>query len=113
MVLLASRLLAQRRATAGQLLDPDVEVIGLKNADDIAQLLPAQRDNVAYIGPVPSRATQLGIRSEGSIPGVIDFLHYHRSIKTDYELACMREAQKLAVGPSRSERGVLLRHERV
>ncbi len=46
----------------------DVEVIGLKSADDIAQLLPAQRDNVAYIGPVPSRATQLGIRSEGINP---------------------------------------------
>ncbi len=81
----------------------DVEVIGLKNADDIAQLLPAQRDNVAYIGPVPSRATQLGIRSEGINPqGVIDFLHYHRSIKTDYELACMREAQKLAVAGHRA-----------
>ncbi|OQP34854.1 Xaa-Pro dipeptidase [Pantoea latae] len=80
-----------------------VEVIGLKNADDIGELLPAQRDNVAYIGPVVSRAAQLGISAANTNPkAVIDFLHYHRSIKTDYELACMREAQKLAVAGHRA-----------
>jgi len=81
----------------------DVEVIGLKNADEIAQLLPAQRDNVAYIGPVNARATQLGITSGNINPkAVIDFLHFHRSIKTDYELACLRQAQKLAVAGHRA-----------
>ena len=81
----------------------DVEVIGLKSADEIAQLLPAQRDNVAYIGPVNARATQLGIASGNINPkAVIDFLHFHRSIKTDYELACLRQAQKLAVAGHRA-----------
>ncbi|WP_017345691.1 Xaa-Pro dipeptidase [Pantoea sp. A4] len=81
----------------------DVDVIGLKKAEEINQLLPAQRDNVAYIGPVVERARQLGIHSERINPqGVIDFLHYHRSIKTDYELACMRKAQKIAVAGHRA-----------
>ena len=80
-----------------------VEVMGLKSADEIAQLLPAQRDKVAYIGPVMQRAAQLGISADNINPkAVIDFLHYHRSIKTDYELACMREAQKLAVAGHRA-----------
>lgn len=75
-----------------------VEVIGLKNADDIGQQLPAQRQNVAYIGPVAERARQLGFNSDSINPkGVIDFLHYHRAYKTGYELYCMRQAQKIAV----------------
>ena len=80
-----------------------VDVVGLKSADEIGQLLPAQRENVAYIGPVVHRAAQLGISADNTNPkAVIDFLHYHRSIKTDYELACMREAQKLAVAGHRA-----------
>ncbi len=76
----------------------EIEIVALKSADDIAQLLPAQRENVAYIGPTPARAGQLGIKAELINPrATIDFLHYHRSIKTDYELYCMREAQKTAV----------------
>lgn len=76
----------------------EIDIVALKNADEIAQLLPAQRENVAYIGPVPARATQLGIAAERINPkATLDFLHYHRSLKTDYELYCMREAQKTAV----------------
>ncbi|MBP2169246.1 Xaa-Pro dipeptidase [Erwinia toletana] len=76
----------------------EIEIIQLKNADEIAQLLPAQRQNVAYIGPAPQRAAQLEIQSDRVNPqGVLDYLHYHRSYKTDYELACMRQAQKVAV----------------
>jgi len=76
----------------------EIEIIQLKKADEIAQLLPAARQNVAYIGPVPQRATQLDIQADRINPqGVLDYLHYHRSYKTDYELACMRQAQKVAV----------------
>jgi len=76
----------------------EIEIIQLKNADEIAQLLPAARQNVAYIGPVPQRAAQLDIAADRVNPqGVLDYLHYHRSYKTDYELACMRQAQKVAV----------------
>ena len=75
-----------------------MEITALKKADEIGQLLPTNRENVAYIGPVPQRAAQLGINAAAINPkGVIDFLHYHRSYKTDYELYCLREAQKTAV----------------
>lgn len=76
----------------------DIEVIALPKADEIGNLLPAARGNIGYIGPVPERALQLGINASNLNPqGVIDYLHYHRAYKTDYELACMREAQKTAV----------------
>ena len=76
----------------------EIEIVALKNAGEIGQRLPTQRQNVAYIGPTPERASQLGIKADLINPkGAIDFLHYHRSYKTDYELYCMREAQKAAV----------------
>lgn len=76
----------------------DIEVIALPKADSIGSLLPASRGNIGYIGPVPDRALQLDIAAANINPkAVIDYLHYHRSYKTDYELACMREAQKTAV----------------
>ena len=76
----------------------EVEMIALPQADAIGGLLPAARENVAYIGPVPERASQLGIAAGNINPqGVINYLHYHRAYKTDYELSCMREAQKVAV----------------
>lgn len=74
----------------------DIQV--LRKADDIAAQLPAQRQRVAYIGSASQRALSLGITPEHINPkGVLDYLHYHRAYKTDYELACMREAQKTAV----------------
>ncbi|MBF1995766.1 Xaa-Pro dipeptidase [Serratia symbiotica] len=74
------------------------EMMLLANADDIAQQLPAQRGRVGYIGYAPQRARDLGIVSENVNPqAVLNYLDFHRSIKTGYELACMREAQKTAV----------------
>ncbi|HKS32409.1 MAG TPA: Xaa-Pro dipeptidase, partial [Enterobacteriaceae bacterium] len=76
----------------------EIDVIALPKADGIGSLLPAARDNIAYIGPVPERALGLGIAASNINPkGPIDYLHYYRAYKTDYELACMREAQKTAV----------------
>lgn len=39
---------------------------------------------------------------------MIDFLHYHRAYKTDYELYCMREAQKSAVVGHRAAKEAFL-----
>ncbi|NDJ55415.1 Xaa-Pro dipeptidase [Enterobacteriaceae bacterium 4M9] len=81
----------------------EVELIALPKADDIASQLPAARGNIAYIGPVAERALQLDITAQNINPqGVIDYLHYYRAYKTDYELACMREAQKMAVAGHRA-----------
>ncbi|RLM19769.1 Xaa-Pro dipeptidase [Brenneria alni] len=76
----------------------EVDIAVLRNADDIGQLLPPLRQRVAYLGYTPQRALSLGIGAENINPqGVLDYLHYYRAYKTDYELACMREAQKTAV----------------
>lgn len=77
----------------------DIELIHLKNADDIYKLLEQfNKQNTAYIGPNSECAAKLSIREENINPiNVLNFFSYHRSFKTDYELACMREAQKMAV----------------
>ncbi|WIF57954.1 Xaa-Pro dipeptidase [Atlantibacter hermannii] len=76
----------------------EIDIIALPKAESIASQLPAARGKMAYIGPVPERALQMDIPAANLNPkGVIDYLHYYRSYKTDYELACMREAQKTAV----------------
>ena len=81
----------------------EIEIIALPKADGIGSQLPAARGNIGYIGPVPERALQLDIAASNINPkGVIDYLHYYRAYKTDYELACMREAQKMAVNGHRA-----------
>ncbi|KGD80104.1 proline dipeptidase [Tatumella morbirosei] len=83
----------------------EFEITELRDKAHIAQLLPTDRSRVAYIGPVTERARQLGIIESHINPqAVIDFLHYYRSFKTDYELFCMREAQKIAVAGHRAAR---------
>ncbi len=77
---------------------PEFDIIALPKADDIASQLHLSRERIAYIGPVAERARSLDIRAENINPqSVINFLHYYRAYKTDYELYCMREAQKMAV----------------
>lgn len=76
----------------------DIEVNVLRKVDDIGSLLPAARERVAYLGYVPERALALGIAPQHINPkSALDYLHYHRAYKTDYEPFCMREAQKTAV----------------
>ena len=53
---------------------------------------------MGYIGYAQQRARDLGISAENVNPkAVLNYFDFHRSIKTGYELACMREAQKTAV----------------
>lgn len=75
-----------------------VEMTALRQVDEIGALLPSERHNVAYIGPNSERARELGISEAHLNPQVVlDFLHYHRAYKSEYEQACMREAQRIAV----------------
>lgn len=81
----------------------DIELLALPTADNIGSELPVSRKNIAYIGAVPERALSLGITADNINPQrVIDYLHYYRAYKTDYELSCMREAQKTAVAGHRA-----------
>ncbi len=77
----------------------EIAMIHLANAEDIsAKLNGLPKQNVAYIGEQAERAKSLGILDHNiNSKVVLDYLNYHRSYKTDYELACMREAQKTAV----------------
>ncbi len=87
----------------------DVQVLPLAKADDIKSQLPADLSRVAYLGYCQSKALQLGISADHLNPqAVLDYLHYHRAYKTGYEIACMREAQKLAVSGHRAAQEAFL-----
>lgn len=81
------------------------DIYPLRSAGDIDRMLTQPLARTAYIGPTPSSALQLGIASENVNPkAVVDYFHFYRAYKTDYELACMREAQKMAVDGHRAAR---------
>jgi Xaa-Pro dipeptidase len=62
----------------------------------VETLLPYDKANVAYLGEQLELAQALGF-SQLNPEGVLSYLHYFRGYKTDYELACMREANCIAV----------------
>jgi len=73
-----------------------VEIVYLKNPADVGQLLPYDRSNIAYLGESVDVAKAL---SFGHInpDSLVNFLHYQRAYKSDYEKHCLREANRLAV----------------
>jgi len=73
-----------------------VEIRYLQRKDQLASLLPSDPSNMAYIGEYPELAESLGIGHQNPQP-VLDYLHFHRSYKTEYELDCLRGATKSAV----------------
>jgi len=72
------------------------EISYLKNPADVGQLLPYDRGNIAYLGAHADVAQALNF---GHInpEAVVNFLHYQRAYKSDYEKVCMRESNRLAV----------------
>lgn len=84
---------------------PYIDMSPLRKANDITQYLANSLARVGYIGPNPQRAEWLGIMAENINPkSVIDYLHYYRSYKTEYELTCLREAQKVAINGHKAAR---------
>ncbi|UBH62283.1 Xaa-Pro dipeptidase [Proteus vulgaris] len=77
----------------------EIELIHLKNVDDIQKELASYiNKNTAYIGPNTQRAGSLGVSIDNiNNQSLLNYYHYYRAYKTGYELACMREAQKMAV----------------
>ncbi|PJG85029.1 Xaa-Pro dipeptidase [Conservatibacter flavescens] len=49
----------------------------------------------AYLGAHDNWASELGFHQINP-QKILNFFHYHRSIKTDYEIACMKQAQSIA-----------------
>lgn len=68
----------------------------MAKADDIKDILPANKTNMAYIGGHQDVAAQLGF-SHVNPSMVLNYFHYHRAYKTEYEMVCLREANRLAV----------------
>ncbi len=62
----------------------------------VEALLPYDKARIAYLGEQIELAKALGF-TELNPEGVLSYLHYHRAYKTDYELVCMREANRIAV----------------
>ena len=68
----------------------------LKSPADVGQLLPYDRANLAYLGAHADVAQALNFGHINPVP-VVNFLHYHRAYKSDYEKICMRESNRLAL----------------
>ncbi|QDF65499.1 Xaa-Pro dipeptidase [Shewanella sp. SNU WT4] len=73
-----------------------IDIKVLTKVDAIAELLPNNIQDWAYIGEHIDVADALGF-SHKNPNAVMNYLHYHRSVKTPYELDCLRAANQLAV----------------
>jgi len=68
----------------------------LKKATDVDQLLPYDKKGFAYIGAHIEVAQALGF--ENINPELLlNYLHFHRAYKTQYEHECMRQSNRVAV----------------
>ncbi|MGI2261313.1 Xaa-Pro dipeptidase [Shewanella sp. GXUN23E] len=72
----------------------DIQV--LTKADQVAALLPPDLQDWAYIGEHLDVASVLGFGWRNP-DAVMHFMHFHRTVKTPYEQACMRQANRIAV----------------
>lgn len=73
-----------------------VDVVLLKQPDMVEKHLPYDKKGYAYIGEYIEVASALGFDNVNP-DRVLHYLHYQRAYKTDYELACMRESNRIAV----------------
>ncbi|NVK55178.1 MAG: Xaa-Pro dipeptidase [Alteromonadaceae bacterium] len=72
------------------------DIVMLKQADMVEKHLPFDKRGFAYVGEYIEVAEALGFNNVNP-DRALHYLHYHRAYKTDYELACMREANRIAV----------------
>ncbi|MCU7552979.1 Xaa-Pro dipeptidase [Alteromonas sp. ASW11-19] len=77
------------------------DIVLLKQADAVEKHLPYDKKRLAYIGEYIEVARALGFENVNP-DRVLHYLHYQRAYKTDYELDCLREANKLAVAGHRA-----------
>lgn len=68
----------------------------LEQANKVETLLPYDKGRLAYLGEHIEVAQALGFSHINPEP-VLNYLHFYRAYKTEYELACLREANMLAV----------------
>ena len=77
------------------------DIILLTQAGAVEKHLPFDKSKYAYIGECIEVAGALGFELVNP-DRVMHYLHYQRAYKTDYELVCMREANRIAVDGHRA-----------
>ncbi len=68
----------------------------LTKATDVDQLLPYDKNGLAYVGAHIEVARALGFENINPEP-LLNYLHFHRAYKTEYEQECMRRSNRIAV----------------
>ena len=75
--------------------------------DQVFKHLPKDMANMAYIGEHTEVYQALGI-GQFNPEAVLNYLHYQRAEKTDYEVACISEANRIAVRGHAAARALFL-----
>ena len=79
----------------------DIEL--LLQPDQVEKLLPYDKANYAYMGEYIEVAQALGFSIMNPEP-VLNYLHFNRAYKTQYELECLRNANRIAVDGHKAAR---------
>lgn len=83
------------------------EIVLLAQANQVEKHLPFDKARYAYIGEYIEVAEALGFANVNP-DRAMHYLHFHRAYKTDYELVCMREANRIAVGAHHAAKAAFL-----
>ncbi|QDH69150.1 Xaa-Pro dipeptidase [Marilutibacter alkalisoli] len=78
----------------------DIKII--RDANDAQQHLPKNSTRCAILGEPQSSLGKYGAYKPNNPAPVLDYLHYHRSFKTPYEVEMMREANRTGVHAHRA-----------
>lgn len=74
----------------------EFDFVKLAVVDDVNKLLPSDKSKSVYLGEFTEDAKELGFEKINT-KEVLDFLHFHRAYKTDYQMDCLREANRVGV----------------
>jgi Xaa-Pro dipeptidase len=74
----------------------EFDFVKLANADEVNTVLPKEKSKSVYLGEYIEDAKSLGFEKINE-SDVMDYLHYHRAYKTDYQMDCLREANRVGV----------------
>lgn len=77
----------------------DLRLIG--DPEGARRHLPADPSRLAFVGEPDPRFGDWGLGGHNPA-ALLDCVHYHRAWKTDYELACLREATRLGAAAHRA-----------
>jgi len=79
----------------------------LTKASDVEKLLPYDKTDFAYIGEHVEVAKALGFKNINPEP-LLNYVHYHRAYKTQYEQECLRKSNALAVAGHKAAKSAFL-----